>query len=133
MLKNRVENDRKLFWNSRSFILRTRKISRKRSGKIQNIYVILNFPALDFLVHKIKEWEFQKNCLSFFTLLIYIPWMEVPLCRNGLKGNLENFFIDCQIFGTFDGEHAKCVAKLSKILKYAIYLAKFFLKNSLAH
>ena len=23
-------------------------------------YVILNFPALDFLVHKIKEREFQK-------------------------------------------------------------------------
>ena len=24
-------------------------------------YVILNFPALDFLVHKIKEREFQKE------------------------------------------------------------------------
>ena len=43
----------------------TRKSSRKQSRKIQNIYVILNFPALDFLIHKIKELEFQKNfCCS---------------------------------------------------------------------
>ena len=23
------------------------------------IYVFLNFPALDFLIHKVKEWEFN--------------------------------------------------------------------------
>ena len=72
MYKNRVENDRIFFWNSHSFILRMRKFTRKRSRKIQNIYVILNFPALDFIIHKIKEWEFQKKILSFFTLFLYI-------------------------------------------------------------
>ena len=40
--------------------MQTRKFSIKRSGKIQNIKVILNFPALDFLILKIKEREFQK-------------------------------------------------------------------------
>ena len=73
MYKNRVENVRTFFWNSHSFILPTRKSSRKQSRKIQNIYLILNFPTLNFLIRKIKEWEFQKKKLSFFTLLLYIP------------------------------------------------------------
>ena len=71
MYKKRVENDRNFFEIPFLLpILRTRKSSGKQSGKIQNICVILNFPALNFLVRKIKEWEFQKNlCRS---LPIYI-------------------------------------------------------------
>ena len=45
--------------------------AENRAGKIQNIYVILNFPTLDFLICKIKERELQKYfCRSlphFFT------------------------------------------------------------------
>ena len=39
------------------------------------MYVVLNFPTLDFLVHKEKEREFQKKfCgMSFYTLFLYIP------------------------------------------------------------
>ena len=33
-------------------------------------YIILNFPALDFLVHKMKFF------LLFFTLFFYIPWFD---------------------------------------------------------
>ena len=29
-------------------------------NKIQNFYVVLNVPALDFILHKIKERELQK-------------------------------------------------------------------------
>ena len=32
----------------------------------------MNFPALDFLIHKIKEWELKKIFLSFFILFFYI-------------------------------------------------------------
>ena len=58
--KDRVEND----------ILLTCKqgnSAENGAGKFK-IYVILNFSALDFLVHKIKEKEFQK---SFFRSLPY--------------------------------------------------------------
>ena len=56
-----VDNDRIFFEIQNLFILQTGKFSRKRSRKNQNIYVILNFPALDFLVCKIKEQELKKN------------------------------------------------------------------------
>ena len=36
-------------------------------------YVILNCLALDFLIFKIKEQEFQKKILSLFILLLHIP------------------------------------------------------------
>ena len=41
-----------------------------------NIYVILNFPALDFRVYKIKEHEFKKKCFRcslpyFYTYPVY--------------------------------------------------------------
>ena len=35
-------------------------------------YVILNCLALDFLIFKIKEQEFQKKIMSFSTLFLYI-------------------------------------------------------------
>ena len=37
-----------------------RKFSRKLR-KFQNMFIMLNFSALNFLVQKIKEWDFQKN------------------------------------------------------------------------
>ena len=39
------------------------KMERENS----NMYVILNFAALDFLIHKIEECEFQKKIMSLFT------------------------------------------------------------------
>ena len=44
------------------FYLANELIQQKNGvGKFKKIHVILNFPALDFLVHKIKERKFQKN------------------------------------------------------------------------
>ena len=44
------------------------------AGEIQNIYIILNFPTLDFLIHKIKARESQNIfCRSLvFTLFLYV-------------------------------------------------------------
>ena len=33
---------------------------KKKRENSKYVYVVLNFCALDFLVGKIKEWEFQK-------------------------------------------------------------------------
>ena len=54
MYQNRVKNDR-IF-----FEILTLLQGNQESGKIQ---YILNFPTctLDFLIHKIKEWEFQNS------------------------------------------------------------------------
>ena len=52
--KNRIENNRIFFLKCLLFYLQ--KFSRKHSGKTQNIFVILNFHALDFLILKIKEF-----------------------------------------------------------------------------
>ena len=36
-----------------------------KSGQIQIDNIIFNFPALDFLIQKIKEWEIQNSfCCS---------------------------------------------------------------------
>ena len=49
-----------------------RKSRAEKSGKIQIHNIILNFPALDFLVQKIKEREIQKNfCRSLPYFSIY--------------------------------------------------------------
>ena len=42
-----------------------RKSRAEKIGKIQIHNIILNFPALDFLVRKIKEWEIQKDFCCF--------------------------------------------------------------------
>ena len=42
---------------------------------------ILNFTALNFLFHKIKEREFQKKILSFFALFLYISCF-IPNSEN---------------------------------------------------
>ena len=70
LYKIKVNNSRFFFWNSRSFILRTTK-SRARKLKI-NIHIIFNFPALDFLVGKIKE---RKNFKYFCHSL---PYFNTP-------------------------------------------------------
>ena len=49
MYKNRVKTDR---------IRKSRAIP---AGKFKIIYIILNLPAQDFLVGKIKAQEFQKS------------------------------------------------------------------------
>ena len=50
MYENRVENDRKILWNSHSFILWEGSSAENWVGKFLSmyIYVILNFPILDF-------------------------------------------------------------------------------------
>ena len=45
---------------------------KSRAGKFKMIHIILNFPALDFLVPKINEREFQKYfCCSLPYFYIY--------------------------------------------------------------
>ena len=91
--KNRVENNNFFFffWNSCSFILWTRKFSRKQSMQIQKIYFLfLIFPlcissfAILALVHNIKEWEFQKkfcHCLPYS--------YTYPSCNHLLFGKMQ--------------------------------------------
>ena len=59
-----------------------RKSSAEKSGKIQIHNIILNFLALDFLVHKIKEWEIQNSfCHSLPYFSIY-PEIYVSCHQN---------------------------------------------------
>ena len=75
-----------IFWNSRSFILRTRK---SRVGKFKITYIFWIFPLhflLDFLIRKIKEREFQNNfCCSLLYFYTY-PYF-----------NMYNIFILCTL------------------------------------
>ena len=49
------------------FYLAHKEIHQKTAcGKIQKIYIILNFPALNFLVRRIKERENH-----FFSVILY--------------------------------------------------------------
>ena len=51
-----------------------RKSRTEKSGKIQIHNISLNFPALDFLVQEIKEWEIQNSfCRSLPYFSIYPP------------------------------------------------------------
>ena len=47
-------------------------------------YVILNFPVLDFLIHKIKEWEFQNSSVvlppPLPPIFINLLWQCIYIC-----------------------------------------------------
>ena len=85
MYKHRVENDINFFEITVLLSCEQGNSAENRAGEIQNIYVILNFPALDFLIRKIKEREFQKIfCRSlpyFYTYPghVCICWLVVLL------------------------------------------------------
>ena len=70
-IKNRVENDRKFF----EILLSCERgnSAEKGVGKIKKIYAILNFSALDFLVRKIKEQEFQKCSVILYPFFYTYP------------------------------------------------------------
>ena len=72
LYKNRVENDRNCFEIPTLLSCEQENSAEKGAGKIQKIYVVLNFPALDFHIHKIKEWEFQKKFCCSLTSGLYI-------------------------------------------------------------
>ena len=93
MYKNRGKEEQNFFKNSCSFILRTRKSSRKQCWKIQNIHAILNFPALDFLICKIKEQEFLKKICRSLPLFLYIP--DNPNARDN-GGRTPIYYASCQ-------------------------------------
>ena len=74
------------FWNSHYFILQMRK-SRAGKFKMTDIPFWI-FPLsfmLNFLVHKIKEQEFQKMFLLFSTLFLYIFDKSPNFCKNQSK------------------------------------------------
>ena len=53
------------FWNFRSFIC----VGGNKEGKN---WIHFNFPALVFLIHKIKEWEFQKYFCHSLPYIIHV-------------------------------------------------------------
>ena len=59
MYTNRVKNDRKIFEIPAFLSSERGKNPERENSKI--IYIILNFPTMDFLVRKIKEREFSKK------------------------------------------------------------------------
>ena len=69
MYKNRVKIKewQIIFWNSHSFILRTRKFSRKQSRKIQNI-CCFEFSYTRFPCSLDKRAGISKFFVSFFNL-----------------------------------------------------------------
>ena len=70
MYKNRVENNIKKFEIPALLFWKRGNSAENREGKLKNNNVILNFPALDFHVPKIKEREFQK-IVSFSLPYLY--------------------------------------------------------------
>ena len=74
MYENRVEKDKKIFEIPALLSCKRENSAENGVGKFKICtYVILNFHTQDFLARNMKEWEFQKNILSFFTLFLYIP------------------------------------------------------------
>ena len=60
--KKRVKNDGFFFEIPTLLSCKRGNPAENRVGKFKiYMYVILNFPALDFLVHMIKEREFKKK------------------------------------------------------------------------
>ena len=76
MFKDRVENDRKFFEMPTHLSCEQGNSSEKGAGKFK-IYVILNFPTLDFLVRKIKERE-----LKFFFVVLYHIFIHTHICSH---------------------------------------------------
>ena len=95
MDKNRVESDRK-FFKIPALLSCERGNSAENGMGIFKIYVIFNFLALDFLVYKIKEWEFQRNfCRSLPIFYKYIPCRYIiilPLERAQTGPSIKCFF-----------------------------------------
>ena len=56
------------------YLVQMRKISRQRSRKIQNANLYWIYPALNFLVHKIKGGSLPYS--------YYIPWSGISLLQG---------------------------------------------------
>ena len=65
MHKNWVENDRNFFEIPSLLSCKRGNLAENEVGKFKKIYAILNFPALDFLIIKKKEHEFQKKICRY--------------------------------------------------------------------
>ena len=64
------------------FIFQTRKSREEKSGKIQIHNIVLNFPAVDFLVCMIKEYEIQNSfCRSLPYFSIYPGFYECAVVK----------------------------------------------------
>ena len=69
-------------------------------GKTQIHNIILNFPALDFLVQKIKEWEIQNSfCRSLPYFSIY-PAVD-HMMMNFFSNMLESYYLFVYRLGTY--------------------------------
>ena len=89
MYKIRINNDRNIF--EISALLSSRPMRKSRAGKFKIIYIFLIFPlyiALDFLVRKIKEREFQILSVDLYPIFYIIPWSNLDLLSSDLKGIL---------------------------------------------
>ena len=89
MYKNRIEDDRKIL--EITSLLSCKRGNSAESGAVKfKLYVILNFPALDFLVSKIKEWEFQKKSVVLLKNTKTIPkiYSHAYVCCKKILANL---------------------------------------------
>ena len=82
MYKNRVKNDGIFFEIPTLLSCKQENQAENRAGKfkITYIYIILNFPTLfsaGFPRLQDKRAGISKNFLSFSTLFLYIPWLEL--------------------------------------------------------
>ena len=66
----------KIFWNSHSFIVQTRK---SRAGKIQNYIYYFEFSHSWFPRWEDKRAGISKKFQLFFILFFYIPWVHITL------------------------------------------------------
>ena len=67
-----------------------------RAGKFKILYIVLNFPTLDFLVHKIKEREFQflllfSDNFTFPRALTLPTILYEEILRETFKTSNNNF------------------------------------------
>ena len=83
MYKNKVENDRNIFEIPALLSCERGNSAENGAGKIQNIYVILNFPALDFLI--------CKGSLPYFYTYPTLPF-TYPLSESGPYKKLVPYF-----------------------------------------
>ena len=76
-----------------------RKSRAEKSGKIQIHNIILNFPTLDFLIQKIKEWEIQNSfCRSLPYFSIYPGMYYVVTNYTSRKNSAINNHLKFEIW-----------------------------------
>ena len=84
MYKNRVKNDKKNL-KFPLFYFANEEIQRKTEWENTKYTCYFDFPALDFLVHKIHEWKFQKKkIVVLYPIFIHTLIAECHKCFKSI-------------------------------------------------